>query len=152
VVVQPRSLGTIYVENGVGRSITNFLNAHSRDHGLKAVFQNDYHPQAQHAQQSDVWWIEAVGAEHWHVLTRDLRMLRNPDECAAIVETGVHMVAFHSPRTGLSYNVWDMVQGIARHWDDVAEFLVAPEQAGMCLEVFRGPTRPRVHRPAPPSG
>jgi PIN like domain len=78
-MARPAPLGTIYVENGVGRAITNFLNAHARDHGLHAVFQHDFHPRAQSAQRSDVWWIEAVTDEGWHILTRDLRLLRNPD-------------------------------------------------------------------------
>jgi hypothetical protein len=52
----------LYVENGVGRALTETINRFTNNHGITAVFQHDVHPEMQRPQRGDEWWIEDIAA------------------------------------------------------------------------------------------
>lgn len=58
--------------------------------GLQVEIHADHFaPEAQ-----DVEWLEIVGQRAWVVVTKDERILRDPAECRALREAGVHAVFF----------------------------------------------------------
>ena len=50
----------LYVENSVGRALTDTINRFTRNHGVTAHFQHDIHPEMQRPQKGDEWWIADI--------------------------------------------------------------------------------------------
>jgi hypothetical protein len=120
----------LYVENGVGRSLTETINRFSRNHGITAVFQHDVHPQMQRRQQGDEWWIADIAGRGMGILTQDSAILGVRQhkqgiitgERQAIIESAAHVFALGNA----DYTVWHKLQCLAIHWDVIDRLLQKP--------------------------
>jgi PIN domain-containing protein len=125
-----------YVENSVGRALTEAFNKFRRHHGWEAVFQNDQHPEMQERQENgDAWWIREVAGEGFAIISCDLAIVDNADERAAVVESRARIVGFAKA----DYNRWDMMRGLCRHWLSIEGHLQRPP---VVLKVWAGSKAP----------
>jgi hypothetical protein len=121
----------LYVENGVGRAITETINLFTPKHGVTAHWQHDIHPQmAERAQHGDEWWIEDIASRSMAILTQD-RALLGIEEAAqaiitgereAVIKSKAHVIAFGSAR----YNTWEKLRCVVNHWDAITTMLESP--------------------------
>ncbi len=127
---------TLYIENSVGRSVTDAFNKFRKEHDWQAVFQHDRHPEMQKRQdEGDGWWIKEVAAEDLVIVSCDLAIVENQDERDAVVESGARLVAFGRA----SYSRWDMMRGLCRHWLSIERHL---EARPLILKVWAGGKAP----------
>lgn len=129
-------MSKLYIENSVGRSVTDAFNKFRREHEWEAVFQHDRHPEMQERQrEGDAWWIREVTAEGFAIVSCDLAIVSNDDERDAVVDCGAQVVAFGSA----SYNRWEMMRGLARHWLSIQRHLTTRP---LVLRVWAGSKAP----------
>jgi hypothetical protein len=129
-------MSTLYIENSVGRSLTEAFNKFRREHDWEAVFQHDVHPEMQQRQMDgDRWWIKAVAEEGYVIVSCDLAIVENDDERQAVIDSGAQIVAF----AHANYNRWDMMRGLCRHWLSVQRHL---ETRPLILRVWAGSKAP----------
>ena len=128
----------LYVENGVGRRVVGAFNLFDGVHGWGAVFQNDIHPAAQRRQRGDEWWIEDATQQGYALLTKDLAIFDTPSEMDAVRASHAQVIGFARAQ----YTAWQMLGGLAFHWDEIAAQLDQPGPS--LLTVYRGSTAPRV--------
>ena len=115
-------MSRLYIENSVGRSVTDAFNKFRREHEWEATFQHDRHPQMQQRQEEgDSWWIREVTAEGFAIVSCDLAIVENDEERETVIEFGAQVVAF----ARASYNRWDMMRGLCRHWLSIERHLSA---------------------------
>jgi PIN like domain len=113
-------MSKLYVENSVGRSVTDAFNKFRREHRWEAVFQHDMHPQMQQRQtEGDGWWIKDVTEQGFAIVSCDLAIVENIDERQAVIDSEAQIVAFALA----SYNRWHMMRGLARHWLSIERHL-----------------------------
>jgi len=129
-------MNTLYIENSVGRSLTEAFNKFRKEHDWEAVFQNDVHPEMQTRQtEGDGWWIKAVTENGYVIVSCDLAIVENDDERDAVIASGAQIVAFAQA----NYNRWDMMRGLCRHWLSVQRHL---ETRPLILRVWAGSKAP----------
>jgi hypothetical protein len=139
----------LYVENSVGRDLTDTINRFTRNHGVTAHFQHDIHPEMQRPQKGDEWWIADIAARGMAILTQDASILGVRQrlqqglvtaERQAIIDSGSHVVAFGDAK----YTQWQKLRCVLSHWDAIAAILDKPgPQAGLLrLGSFRQETFP----------
>lgn len=115
-------MSTLYVENSVGRRVTDAFAKFTKSHQWATVYQHDRHPQMQERQeQGDSWWIREATADGCAILSCDLAILDNEAERACVEEVGAQIVGF----ARADYNAWQMMRAIARHWPSIEEHLQA---------------------------
>jgi hypothetical protein len=130
-----------YVENGVGRKVTDAINLFTKNHGCKAVVQHDVHPQMQIPQQGDEWWIEDATKQGYVIITGDLAIFRTPSERATVERTTARIIGY----ARADYTGWEKLAGLTSHWPRILEQL---ELAGpWILKIYKGPTAPVVMLP-----
>jgi PIN like domain len=129
-------MSKLYIENSVGRSVTDAFNKFRREHHWEAVFQHDMHPQMQQRQtEGDGWWIREVAANGFAIVSCDLAIVENDDEREAVIDSNAQIVAFALA----SYNRWHMMRGLARHWLSIERHL---ETKPLILRVWAGAHAP----------
>ena len=129
-------MSKLYIENSVGRSVTDAFNMFRREHEWKATFQNDKHPQMQQRQDAgDSWWIKEVTAEGFAIVSCDLAIVENHEERQTVTDSGAQVIAFAKA----SYNRWDMMRGLCRHWLSIERHLDAHP---LILRVWAGSKAP----------
>jgi hypothetical protein len=129
-------MSKLYIENSVGRSVTDAFNKFRREHHWEAVFQHDMHPQMQQRQtEGDGWWIREVAANGFAIVSCDLAIVENDDEREAVIDSNAQIVAFALA----SYNRWHMMRGLARHWLSIERHL---ETKPLILRVWAGARAP----------
>jgi hypothetical protein len=126
-------IDTIYVENGVGRIVTQAINLFRPSLHLRAEFQADVHKQMQRPQRGDEWWIRDVTARGMAILTQDRAILADPDERQAIIDNKAIVIALGRAE----YSVWDKFRCLARHWDLVEDLLTEDGPAAAVLWLSR---------------
>jgi PIN like domain len=112
-------VSTLYVENSVGRRIVNAFNVFERNHGWRAAFQHDLHPQMQNRQNGDEWWLEDVTNAGYAILTADLSIASTPTEIATVQRVGARLAGFADAQ----YTAWQMLRALAQHWEDIEQAL-----------------------------
>jgi hypothetical protein len=128
----------LYVENSVGRALTEAFNLFSKHHGWEAVFQHDVHPGMQERQQhGDAWWIREVTADGLAIVSCDLAIVENDDERTAVVESGARIIGFAKA----NYNRWEMMRALSRHWLSIERHLKRDEPT--VLKVWAGAKAPQ---------
>lgn len=96
-------MSKLYIENSVGRSVTDAFNKFRREHHWEAVFQHDMHPQMQQRQtEGDGWWIREVAANGFAIVSCDLAIVENDDEREAVIDSNAQIVAFARPPSNTS--------------------------------------------------
>lgn len=129
-------MSKLYIENSVGRSVTEAFNKFRREHGWEAVFQHDEHPQMQLRQtHGDSWWIKEVTEDGFAIVSCDLAIAENDDERQAVIDSGAQIVGFGRA----SYTRWDMMRGLCRHWLSIERHLKA---SPIILRVWAGSKAP----------
>jgi hypothetical protein len=129
-------MSKLYIENSVGRSVTDAFNKFRREHLWEAVFQHDMHPQMQQRQtEGDGWWIKDVTTQGFAIVSCDLAIVENDDERQAVIDSDAQIVAFALA----SYNRWHMMRGLARHWLSIERHL---EVKPLILRVWAGSRAP----------
>jgi hypothetical protein len=129
-------MSKLYIENSVGRSVTDAFNKFRREHHWEAVFQHDMHPQMQQRQtEGDGWWIRDVASNGFAIVSCDLAIVENDDEREAVIDSNTQIVAFALA----SYNRWHMMRGLARHWLSIERHL---ETKPLILRVWAGARAP----------
>ena len=102
----------LYCDENVGTGVPNALEAVGLDahSSVSAGFRG----------QTDLQWLEIAGRAGWLVITRDLRMFKNPEERRAIEDYLVGIVCFTNgqlrPRDMLRLllNKWDTLERLDR--------------------------------------
>jgi hypothetical protein len=123
-----------YVENGVGRRVTDAINLFTANHGCEAIVQHDVHPQMQIPQQGDEWWIEDATKQGYVIVTGDLGIFRTASERATVERTGARIIGY----ARASYTGWQKLAGLTSHWGRILDQL---EQPGpWILKIYAGPT------------
>lgn len=139
----------LYVENSVGRALTDTINRFTRNHRVTAHFQHDIHPEMQRPQKGDEWWIADIAARGMAILTQDAAILGirqmvqqgiTTAERQAVVENAAHVFAFGDAK----YTQWQKLRCLLGHWDAIVALLDTPgPQAGVLyLSSFRAETLP----------
>lgn len=129
-------MNTLYIENSVGKGVTEAFNKFRRHHDWQAVFQHEVHPEMQERQQyGDAWWIRDVTARGYVIVSCDLAIVDNADEHGAVLDCGARIIGFAKA----DYNRWDMMRALCRHWVSIQRHL-ATEPA--ILKVWAGAQAP----------
>jgi hypothetical protein len=134
----------LYVENGVGRAITDTINRFSHNHGITAVFQHDIHPEMQRPQRGDEWWIEDIASRGMGILTQDAAILGirqkqqgiTTGERHAIIDHKAHVFALGDAK----YTTWQKLRCVTTHWDTIDALLRVPGPQAATLLL----SRPRI--------
>ena len=134
---------TIYVENGVGREVTDALNVFRPPldprarpvQRVNAEFQADVHKQMQRRQKGDDWWIRDVASRGMAILTQDRAILDDVDERQAITASSAIVFALAKG----DYTVWDKFRCVARNWSIISETLAESGPRGVVLWLSRSP-------------
>ncbi|GAB4510733.1 MAG: hypothetical protein Tsb004_14200 [Allomuricauda sp.] len=66
-------------------------------------------------------WIPLVGKEGSCVITQDIKISRRKDELALYKKNGVGMFFLRGPSKKKGLTVWQMVQALAKNWDDICK-------------------------------
>src|SRR4051794_40705857 len=94
-----------YVENGVGKRVTDAINLFTANHGCSAVVQHAIHPQMQLPQQGDEWWIEDATTHGFVIITGDLGIFRTASERATVERTDARIIGY----ARADYTAWEML-------------------------------------------
>lgn len=132
----PPELARFYVENGVGRRITEAINLFTTNHGCSAVVQHIVHPEMQDPQEGDEWWVTEMAERDHIILTKDLEMFRAESERRAIIESRARIIGFARG----NYTGWQMLGGLASHWSAIEPYLLL--EGPWMLKIYAGPTAP----------
>jgi hypothetical protein len=89
----------LYVENSVGRALTDTINRFTQNHGVTAHFQHDIHPQMQRPQKGDEWWIADIAARGMAILTQDAAILGIRQRLQQGIVTAERQAVVDSART-----------------------------------------------------
>src|SRR4051812_30129463 len=108
-----------YVENGVGRRVTEAINLFTGNHGCEAVVQHGIHPQMQLPQQGDEWWIEDATKQEYVIITGDLDIFRTESERETVERTAARIIGY----ARADYTAWEMLAGLTQHWTRIVEQL-----------------------------
>jgi hypothetical protein len=87
-------------------------------------------------ENGDAWWITEVSGRGWVIVSCDLAIVENDDEREAVIESGARILGFAQA----SYNRWDMMRGICRHWLSIQSHLAT---APTVLKVWAGSKAPQ---------
>jgi hypothetical protein len=133
----------LYVENSVGRAVTETINRFTHNHGVTAHFQHDVHPEMQRPQEGDEWWIADIAGRGMAILTQDAAILGIQQkaqgtvtaERQAIIDHGAHVFALGDAK----YTVWQKLRCVTTHWDRIDALLgtAGPQAATLLLSSFR---------------
>lgn len=110
---------SLYVENGVGRSVLRALELFEHNIRCELLWQHDVHPQMQRPQHGDEWWIRDITERSHAILTQDARILTDPVERSVVMEAGARVVALGSGE----YSQWDKLRAVARNWSAIDALL-----------------------------
>lgn len=111
-----------YVENGVGRRVTEAINLFTSNHGCEATAQHGVHPQMQLPQQGDEWWIADATTQGYVIITGDLGIFRTASERATVVRTHARIIGY----ARANYTGWQKLAGLTSHWSKILEQLDKP--------------------------
>lgn len=125
-----------YVENGVGKRVTDTINLFTSNHACEAVVQHDVHPQMQLPQQGDEWWIEDATRQGFVIITGDLAMFRTESERATIERAQARVITY----ARADYTGWEKLAGLTSHWARIVEQLQQP--GPWLLKIYKGSTPP----------
>src|SRR6266542_1778369 len=125
-----------YVENGVGRKVTEAINLFSKNHGCEAVVQHDVHPQMQLPQHGDEWWIEDATKQAYVIITGDLAIFRTRSERTTVERTKARIIGY----ANANYTGWQKLAALTSHWTRILEQLKVP--GPWILKIYAGPTPP----------
>ena len=134
-------MAQFYVENGVGKRVTEAINLFSSNHGCTAVVQHEVHPQMQLPQHGDEWWIEDATKRGFGIITGDLGIFRTKSERDTVVRASAQIIGF----ARADYTAWQMLAGLTSHWNRILEQLGLP--GPWILKIYAGPTSPVVMLP-----
>jgi hypothetical protein len=123
-----------YVENGVGKRVTQAINLFTSNHGCSAVIQHEVHPQMQLPQQGDEWWVEDATQQGFVIITGDLAMFRTASERDAIERAEARVIGY----ARADYTAWENLAALTSHWPRIIEQLAEP--GPWLLKIYRGPT------------
>ncbi len=134
----------LYVENSVGRALTDTINRFTRNHGMTAHFQHDVHPEMQRPQKGDEWWIADIASRGMAILTQDAAILGIRQrlqqgivtaERQAVVDNAAHVFAFGDAQ----YSQWQKLRCLLDHWDAIMALLdtLGPQAGVLHLSSFR---------------
>ncbi len=121
----------LYVENGVGRRVTEAINLFTSNHGITAHFQFDVHPSMQQKQHGDEWWIADITARGMAILTQDRAILRDGPERETVIATGAKLIALR--RAG--YSTWDKLRCVTAQWPTIERLLRDDGPAAVVISV-----------------
>lgn len=119
----------LYVENGVGRRVTDAINLFTTTHGVIGHFQSDVHPEMQRKQLGDEWWIADVTHRGMAILTQDRAILRFGPERDTVREVGARLVAL----SRADYTGWEKLRCVTVNWTAVRRLLDATGPAALTL-------------------
>jgi hypothetical protein len=125
-----------YVENGVGRRVTDAINLFTANHGCDAVVQHDVHPQMQLPQQGDEWWIADASQAGFVIITGDLAIFRTATELDAVKRHQARIISY----ARADYTAWQMLAGLTSHWNRIEAQLAL--SGPWLLKIYAGPTAP----------
>lgn len=125
-----------YVENGVGRRVTEAINLFTGNHGCEAVIQHAVHPQMQLPQAGDEWWIVDATNQGFVIITGDLDIFRTASERETVERTKARIIGY----ARADYTAWQMLAGLTSHWNRIVEQLEKP--GPWILKIYAGPTTP----------
>jgi hypothetical protein len=125
-----------YVENGVGKRVTEAINLFTSNHGCDAIVQHDVHPQMQLPQHGDEWWIEDATKQGFVIITGDLAMFRTDSERETIERAQARVITY----ARADYTAWEKLAGLTSHWGRILEQLEA--SGPWLLKIYKGPTTP----------
>ncbi|MEV4419502.1 hypothetical protein AB0L40_05925 [Patulibacter sp. NPDC049589] len=120
----------LYVENGVGRRVTDAISIFTGSHGITAHFQHDVHPAMQIAQEGDEWWIEDAVARGWAILTQDKSILQQGPEREVLKAAGGTLFAL----SRADFPMWEKFRCFAVSWPAVSAMLAASGPQAMVLQ------------------
>jgi hypothetical protein len=133
----------LYIENSVGRAVTETINCFTHNHGVTAHFQHDVHPEMQRPQQGDEWWIADIAGRGMVILTQDAAILGIRQEAQgvitaerrAVIDNSAHVFALGDAK----YTVWQKLRCVTTHWDRIDALLgqPGPRAAILLLSTFR---------------
>jgi hypothetical protein len=130
-----------YVENGIGRRLTDAINLFTGNHGCTAVIQHAVHPQMQLPQHGDEWSIEEATKDGYVIITGDLGIFRTASERETVTRTGARIIGY----ARADYTGWEQLAGLTQHWQRIEEQLTEP--GPWILKIYKGPTTPVVMLP-----
>jgi PIN like domain len=131
-------MSKLYIENSVGRSVTDAFNKFRREHEWEAVFQHEMHPEMQQRQtEGDSWWIKDVTAKGFAIVSCDLAIVENDEERQTVIDSGAQIVGFALA----NYTRWTMMRGICRHWVSIERHLLVRP---LILRVWAGGRAPEA--------
>lgn len=131
-----------YVENGVGKRVTDAINLFTANHGCNATVQHELHPQMQLSQHGDEWWIEDATKGGFVILTGDVAIFRTTTERETVERTGARVIGY----ARADYTAWEMLGGLISHWRRILDQLNEP--GPWILKIYAGPTAPVLLLPA----
>lgn len=125
---------TIYVENGVGKTIAEAINLFTTSkHNVQAVFQHDIHPGMQRPQKGDEWWIKDVASKGMVILTQDCAILQGDLERQVAIESRARIIALGNAK----YSVWDKLRCLVGQWGAVEDLIAEDGPAAVVLWLSR---------------
>ncbi len=133
----------LYVENSVGRAVTETINRFTHNHGVTAHFQHDVHPEMQRPQEGDEWWIADIAARGMAILTQDGAILGIRQQTQGIITAERQAVTDHQAHVfalgDAKYTVWQKLRCVTTHWDRLDTLLgeAGPQAAILLLSTFR---------------
>jgi hypothetical protein len=127
-----------YVENGVGKRVTDAINLFTSNHGCEATVQHAVHPQMQLPQHGDEWWIEDATKQGFVIITGDLAIFRTESERETVVRAKARIIGY----ARASYTGWQKLAGLTSHWQRITQQLDVP--GPWILRIYAGPTAPNV--------
>jgi hypothetical protein len=92
----------LYIENSVGRAVTETINRFTHNHGVTAHFQHDVHPEMQRPQQGDEWWVADIAGRGMGILTQDAAILGIRPEAQGVITAERRAVIDNSAHVSLS--------------------------------------------------
>lgn len=125
----------LYIENSVGKNLTEAFNKFTRYHEREAIVSHEIHPQMQQRQKNgDRWWIEDVTARGFVIVTCDLAIVDKEDERRCV----------HGWRAGRRLRQRElqplqMMHALCRHWGSIERHL---QQRPMVLKTWAGRKAP----------
>jgi hypothetical protein len=69
----------------------------------------------------DKEWIPKLGSEGSCIITQDINISRRKDELELYQKNGVGIFFLRGPSKKQGLSVWQMVQALAKNWDDICD-------------------------------
>lgn len=111
----------IYFDENMPKHLAHGFNTIQFPEGLKTGYEITvkYLPEVFNYGAEDKEWIPKVGKERSCVITQDINITRRKDELELFQKNGVGMFFLRGPSKKQGLSVWQMVQALAKNWDDI---------------------------------